>query len=739
MTSPELPGEGKHHNPEPPESVPFVPPAASGSFETPPAEPGYANPWPTGSSSLVDPGADNSSLWDTPTWSTSESPPPPASNSDLLQENSSASEHGDSLSDTESFADPVVPDQDKPDLPPLGSAPVIPGSLADPQFWAMPSGEQLASTPNDDGSTGDIPAESLDGSADSAAASDLAQPTTPPALGTDAHHGQHISTPAPSPGDQVPEPPISPWGQSPAPSWTPPPAEPHTGVQQAVEAFQQMPQGMYQPLQRIDQLPQGFTLGGPHSGYDQFAPSQAPDQRSTEAGLHPADRTPPSGETLNAGAAPWADPRAVDPRGQAPAAPSSNAAPYGPQAGEGNQFSGTFSPWPVNNVQPGQGPAGAAPFQGAAAGQWFSGTASPWPVGNVPPGQGPAGFAPASPPGLAQGRPPHPLTAAPGSFGGATGGQLASDFRKESYTEEAKPKPRSGWRKAILRTSFGAVNLGESRSEREEREWTESVQANMPQDHLVYMVVSPRGGVAKTTTTVGTASTFSMVRSAEVVAVDCNPAAGNLSDRVTEEATSSFVDLLNDRSAYGHLNRIRKYTKQNKVSKLDVLASPRQEGLEPPRYDPHTLYQTVEVLKTGYRIICLDPGNDLYSPLIQSMLDIVQAVVVVTDVGMGGARAANVVYKWLNHYHPQLLHRSFLVMSDKEETAHPERRSLIEEAFVNTPWKDPSYVPYDPHLNLATEIDMDKLGKSTRRAYLQVANRLTQWYGHPPIPRRPIA
>lgn len=318
-------------------------------------------------------------------------------------------------------------------------------------------------------------------------------------------------------------------------------------------------------------------------------------------------------------------------------------------------------------------------------------------------------------------------------------GSVGSGFRKESVTEETKPKPRGGWRKAVLRSSFGAVNLGESKSEREEREWTENVQANMPMDHLVYMVVSPRGGVAKTTTTVGTASTFSMTRSAEVVAVDCDPAAGNLSDRVTEEATSSFVDLLNDRSAYGHLNRIRKYTKQNYVSKLDVLASPRQEGVEPPRFDPQSLYQTVDVLKTGYRIICLDPGNDLYSPLIQSMLDIVQAVVVVTDVGLGGGKAAEVVYKWLNHYHPQLLHRSFLVMSDKDETPNADRRSLIEEAFVNTPWKDPSYVPYDPHLHLATEVDMAKLQKSTRRAYLEVTNRLTQWYGHPPIPRRPIA
>lgn len=678
-------------------------------LENPVRNPGYANPWPTDSSAFVDPAAASDSSWPDPVWPPAITDPPPPVEDDLLADNESESDMLDNDGRATGFGHyaPESADQE-----------ASVESAEEPEQQSRP----FAPT-----STLDVP---LHDSAESG--------ETPTQDGEDQHVWRMQEAPHMNPVAPLPE--LQRLDQRPQ-------SLPDTGGQVAPQYYGMSPQSASQVPPRFDpniaSVPAQFDPYAPQNyapygaGYPQSVPPSNPQVPPAGAQFDPySASTPPRVLPGEVGLT------AADRTPQGPPAPG--------QPGHGiaqrpQDFGLAFQPHQlgVSDVDPrtggqwmGQPPAPAAQYLAEQGHTLNQAAASRLPGAPVSGGGYPV-------PDAAAARPTNPYTPpSPRPFGGGVsvpGGGVGSNLRQEAFTGETKPKPRSGWRKAVLRSTFGAINPGESTPEREEREWTEHIQANMPQDHLVYVTISPRGGVAKTTTTVGTASTFSMNRSAEVVAVDINPAAGNLSDRVTEEATASFVDLLNDRGAYGHLNRIRKYTKQNYVSKLDVLASPRREGAAPPRYTPESLAQTVEVLKTGYRIISLDPGNDLDSPILQAILDLVQAVVVVTDVGVGGARAAATVYNWLSYYHPALLNRSFLVMSDKHPKFNAANKQKIEETFVNTPWKDPLYIPYDEHLNEGTEVDMDKLQKPTRRAYLEVTHRLTQWYGHPPIPRKPSA
>lgn len=249
--------------------------------------------------------------------------------------------------------------------------------------------------------------------------------------------------------------------------------------------------------------------------------------------------------------------------------------------------------------------------------------------------------------------------------------------------------------------------------------------------------MSPRGGVSKTTTTAALGSIFAQLRGAEVVAVDANPVEGNLASRINPEASATFDDLLRDRSIVGGVNDIRSYTRRN-ASHLDVLASSTAH-INPATFTPRTLVDTLSILRRGYRVIGIDCGQDVNDDTVATILDVVTALVVVTNVQFDSGRAALRLHdRLLAHGRSQLLQRSFLVMSDRCPVPNLRARAKIEEIVSGMLWKDPLYVPYDPHLMEATVINLEQLGKPTYRAYLEAAARLSAWYGQPAMAVRRV-
>lgn len=324
-----------------------------------------------------------------------------------------------------------------------------------------------------------------------------------------------------------------------------------------------------------------------------------------------------------------------------------------------------------------------------------------------------------------------PQAAAPAPVVGL-GASLSRELRQERFTTAVKPQPRSGWRRALLRSTFGLINPGESKTERIDREYAEQIAANIPRTELVFAVVSPRGGVSKTTTTAAIGSVLAEIRGAEVVVIDADPNDGNLASRVNPDAQHTFADMLRDRSI-GGVNDIRNYTKRN-AAQLDVLAGSR-ELVRPAVYDKATLLNTVNVLRNGYRIIGIDCGQNLGDELFSAVLNIATAMIVVTGDQFDSAASALTHYDRLQALgRTELRDRSFLLISDRSPKPNRKLRAEIMQSVSTTVWRDPAHVPFDPHLAEATVIDLDQLNKKTYRAYLAAAARLSQWYGLPPIP-----
>ena len=83
-------------------------------------------------------------------------------------------------------------------------------------------------------------------------------------------------------------------------------------------------------------------------------------------------------------------------------------------------------------------------------------------------------------------------------------------------------------------------------------------------------LLSLKGGVGKTTTTVTLGSTFAALRGDRVIAVDANPDRGTLSQKVPSETPATVRTLLRDESRVRTYGDVRAYTSQNR-HRLEVL------------------------------------------------------------------------------------------------------------------------------------------------------------------------
>lgn len=409
---------------------------------------------------------------------------------------------------------------------------------------------------------------------------------------------------------------------------------------------------------------------------------------------------------------------AAPPPGPPPATSLNEQAGPPPAAGDGaHQYQGRV-PWHRTE----ETDAGAA-----ARGNYQHNT----PANYGPPQTGWAHYNPEhhAQPGAAWGA--HRAAAFDSPAAAALGASLASSLQQEAFSTPPKPRPQSGWRKGVLKSSFGLINPGESPTEREDRHRIECIRANIPREAFVYAVMSARGGVSKTTTTAAIGSVFARVRGAEVVGLDACRDEGNLASRVNPEAKHTFEDILRNRQGVrGDLNNLRVYTKSNDVH-FDVLAA-SEAHINPATYDPATLTETVDVLRTAYRVIGIDCGQNINDPVTSAILDLATAVVVVTGVQFDSGYAALRLYDWMRaNGRTELLNRSVLVMSDRSPKPAPKVREAVEEAVNGMVWQNPIYVPYDAHLHEAGVIRLEALRRPTYRAYLAAAGRLSEFYGLP--------
>ncbi|WP_372671380.1 MinD/ParA family ATP-binding protein [Amycolatopsis kentuckyensis] len=302
------------------------------------------------------------------------------------------------------------------------------------------------------------------------------------------------------------------------------------------------------------------------------------------------------------------------------------------------------------------------------------------------------------------------------------------DLSTAHLVKQVKRPPQSGWRKAVYVGSGKLINPGESPADTQRRDLIARVNQPLRGCYKIAML-SLKGGVGKTTVTTTLGATFASLRGDRVVAVDANPDRGTLSQKLPLETTATVRHLLRDAARITRYSDVRSYTSQG-ASRLEILAS-EQDPAVSEAFSEEDYRRTVNLLEHFYNIVLTDCGTGLMHSAMKGVLDVADALVVVSSGSVDGARSASATLDWLEaHGYGELVKRSVAVINSvrpKGGSVDLDKLSAHFGAKVRAVCK----IPFDPHLEEGAEIELDRLSGDTRLALLDLAATVADGFATP--------
>jgi putative peptide zinc metalloprotease protein len=279
--------------------------------------------------------------------------------------------------------------------------------------------------------------------------------------------------------------------------------------------------------------------------------------------------------------------------------------------------------------------------------------------------------------------------------------------------------PRRGWRRRLYRLTGGLVNPGVSAAQRAESELLARVRQPLSGSYRV-AVVSRKGGVGKTSTTVCLGHVFASLRTDRVVALDANPDAGSLARRVQRQSTETVTSLLAHSQDLDRYADMRAFTSQS-PSRLEVVASDDDpcitEALGEQAYR-----RVIGLLDRHYTLLLCDTGTGILDSAIQGVLAESDQLVVVAPAAVDGAWAAAATLDWLDaHGYARLVAGAVAVINGvTNRSGGRVDTDRIGEQFADRV-AAVHRVPFDAHLETGARVRPTDLRPATRQAYLQLA------------------
>jgi len=262
----------------------------------------------------------------------------------------------------------------------------------------------------------------------------------------------------------------------------------------------------------------------------------------------------------------------------------------------------------------------------------------------------------------------------------------------------------------------GVDRLLVSRGEREEAELERRIrtQPGVTRPNTVALI-SPKGGVGKTTSTFLVGNLLAAHLKLRVIAVDANPDFGTLARLAPDDrrAERSLVDLLDDAERLKTAAELNPYVSRLPTG-LHLLGAPRDPeltaSLGPDRYG-----ELVAFLSCFYEVVLLDLGTGVAGPLANFAIERADQVVLVATPEWV---TATVVLEALSH----LQHDRTTVALNKSLLRAADVR-VVEERFRGEHLHRSVAIPYDEQL--ATMLDsgsygLDALRRPTRMAIKQL-------------------
>ncbi len=292
----------------------------------------------------------------------------------------------------------------------------------------------------------------------------------------------------------------------------------------------------------------------------------------------------------------------------------------------------------------------------------------------------------------------------------------AAELADEVVVRAQPEGPVSGWRRVVSRLSAGMFTPGPGAAELERRELLHRIRRPLVRPHHI-AVTSMKGGVGKTTVATLVGLVLAENRGDRVIALDANPDAGTLADRLTGESTVTARDLVRDLERVGSWTAVSQYT--SLVGRLQVLASEQDpaagEGFSRADYE-----KVCGLLDRFFNIVIADTGTGLLHPAMAGALSRAHGLVIVGSptVDAAGRASKTLDWLWMNGYGP-LASDAVAVLSTARSSAEVNSER-IREHFAER-CRAVVEIPHDPHLAVGGRVELARLQPATRAAAFQLA------------------
>ena len=298
------------------------------------------------------------------------------------------------------------------------------------------------------------------------------------------------------------------------------------------------------------------------------------------------------------------------------------------------------------------------------------------------------------------------------------------------FVREQKPRPTGGVRGAIYSLTGGAWNLGPGPRQRQEDELGRRISRQL-QGSYNTAVLSLKGGIGKTSTTVGVGLTLAEFRGDAPCAIDANPDSGDLVERALGEgiyqqaSPRTITDLLKNVESIDSLTALARY--MHHAGRLHLIAGEQ----DPEVSDSLTAKEYLRIRKliaNYYSVALTDCGTGVTHNAMSGILQSADNLVIAAGYAVSGAKRARSTLQWLAHHgYEDLARNAIVVITDKDEVSSRVDKDAIEEHLSGI-CRELIAVPHDRGVADGDLVTLDVLKPETRRAYKEIAAAIVDGY-----------
>ncbi|PRZ39667.1 MinD-like ATPase involved in chromosome partitioning or flagellar assembly [Antricoccus suffuscus] len=311
--------------------------------------------------------------------------------------------------------------------------------------------------------------------------------------------------------------------------------------------------------------------------------------------------------------------------------------------------------------------------------------------------------------------PQAPSPEVPGGFP-APHSPTATDFT--SFIRPTKPVPSKGWRRTVHSLTGGAINPGLSATERRHDQLIEQAQTRATKPYTI-AVMCLKGGIGKTSTTVGVGLTLAQHRGDRVIAIDANPDAGDLYERTCPgEAPATLTDLADRLDDITGMTDLSRYT--SIAGRLTVLAGDQEPTIS-ESLSAEDFTSALRTLQHYFNVILVDCGTGVTHPSMVGILSNADQVVIAGGYAVSGAKRAERTLRWLaTNGYERLARNAVVVLTATAEVSRQVNTDAIEQ-LLGSLAATVVTVPRDQAVADGAAVTLDRLDEATRQAYLQIS------------------